>query len=76
MPARTRVELARESEAVDFELFVQELGLHAHRRGTIVEIRDTPSVVGNAVTAWLAEWHGPLVPTLRDGGMVLRPPAA
>lgn len=76
MSSSTTIELARETDAVDFEGFVEGLGLHAQRRGTAVEILDTRCVVGATVTAWLAEQRRPLVPTaLRDGELVLRPPA-
>jgi hypothetical protein len=38
---------------------------------------DASAAIGNTVTAWLAEWHEPLVPTeLEDGTVALRPPAA
>ncbi|HEX9380858.1 MAG TPA: hypothetical protein VF891_05105 [Gaiellaceae bacterium] len=77
MGDRTRIELARESEAADLERFVDELGLHARRDGTVVEIFDASDAIGNTVTAWLAEWHEPLVPTeLENGALALRPPAA
>jgi hypothetical protein len=73
----TRIELARESEALDLERFVDELGLHAHRDGRVIEIFDASSAIGDAVTTWLARWHEPLVPTeLDDGVLALRPPAA
>jgi len=77
MDGTMRIELARESEAVDLERFVDELGLHARRGGTVVEIFDQSVAIGDTVTAWLAEWHEPLVPTpLEDGAVALRPPAA
>jgi hypothetical protein len=73
----TRIELARESEALDLEQFVGELGLHAYRDGRVIEIFDASATIGDAVTTWLAEWHEPLVPTeLDDGVLALRPPAA
>jgi hypothetical protein len=73
----TRIELSRDSEAADLKRFVDELGLHARRDGTVVEILDASDAIGNTVTAWLAEWHEPLVPTeLEDGAVALRPPAA
>jgi hypothetical protein len=74
---KTRIELARDCEAVDFERFVGQLGLHSRRSGTIVEIFDASDVVGSAVTSWLAESHEPLVPSPLEGGALsLRPPAA
>jgi hypothetical protein len=77
MTATTRIELARESEADDLERFVGELGLHARREGTAIEILDASDAIGDAVTTWLAEWHTPLVPTkLENGAVALRPPAA
>lgn len=72
----TRIELARESDAVDLERFVDELGLHALRNGTAIEILDASEAIGAAVTSWLAEWREPLVPSpLSDGVLALRPPA-
>ena len=72
----TRIELARESEALDLERYVDELGLHARRDGTVVEIFDQPEAIGDAVTSWLAEWEDPLVPSaLASGGLARRPPA-
>lgn len=77
MGETTRIELSRESEAADLERFVDELGLHARRDGTVIEIFDASDAIGNTVTAWLAEWHESLVPTeLEDGAVALRPPAA
>jgi hypothetical protein len=77
MAAATRIELARESEALDLERFVERLGLHAARAGRIVEISDGADAIGAAVMTWLAELREPLVPTrLPDGGLALRPPAA
>lgn len=76
MVETTHIELARECEAVDLERFVQELGLHARRNGTAIEIVEAPDVIGSTVTEWLAEWGDPLVPTpLDDGSLALRPPA-
>jgi hypothetical protein len=76
MSGTTRIELSRDSEAADLERFVDELGLHARRDGTVIEIFDASDAIGNAVTSWLAEWHEPLVPTERqNGAVVLRPPA-
>jgi hypothetical protein len=76
MVETTHIELARECEAVDLERFVQELGLHARRDGTAIEIVEASNVIGAAVTEWLAEWRNPLVPTpLDDGALALRPPA-
>lgn len=73
----TRIELSRESEAADLERFVDELRLHAHRDGTVIEICDASDTIGNTVTSRLAEWDDPLVPTtLEDGTLALRPPAA
>ncbi len=72
----TRIEVSRETEAADLERFVAELGLHARRDGTVIEVSDGRDAVGAAVTSWLAEWHEPLVPTELEGGtLVLRPPA-
>jgi hypothetical protein len=77
MTAQMRIELARESDAVDFERFVGDLGLHAIRRGGNVEILEDSRVIGDAVTEWLADSADPLVPTrLGDGALALRPPAA
>jgi hypothetical protein len=41
-----RVELTRETAAVDLALFVQELGLAVARRGTTVEIAEAPADIG------------------------------
>lgn len=77
MTANMRIELARESDAVNFERFVDDLGLHALRRGASVEILEDSRVIGAVVTEWLAHSSDPLVPTrLRDGTLALRPPAA
>ena len=77
MGTTTRIVLARESEAADLERFVDELGLHARREGTVLEILDASDAIGDAVTTWLAEWRAPLVPTnLENGSVALRPPAA
>jgi hypothetical protein len=77
MAEKTRIELARESGAADLKRFVDELGLRAHRDGTVIEILDASDAIGYAVTAWLAEWHETLVPTeLEDRAVGLRPPAA
>jgi hypothetical protein len=62
-----RVEVARETEAVDLARFVRELGLAVTRHGTTVEIREAHADIGQAVTTWLAEWHEPLVPAGRSG---------
>src|SRR5438093_1174443 len=48
----TRIELSRDSEAADLKRFVDELGLHARRDGTVVEILDASDAIGNTVTAW------------------------
>lgn len=72
-----RIELARDSDAADFERFVEEVGLHAFRTGRTVDILDDPESIGNAVTAWLATRNDSLVPTrLHDGALAFRPPAA
>lgn len=77
MSSSTSIELPRETDAADFEVFVRGLGLHARRGGTTVEILDDKRVVGATVTAWLAERRAPLVPSpLVGGGVALRPPAA
>ena len=77
MTAQIRIELARESDAVDFERFVGDIGLHVVRRGATVEILEEAQVIGDAVTEWLADSADPLVPTtLGDGSLALRPPAA
>jgi hypothetical protein len=62
-----RVEVARETDAVDLARFVQALGLAVTRHGTTVEIRETPADIGQAVTTWLTEWHEPLVSAGRFG---------
>ena len=70
------VEVARENEAIDLARFVQELGLAVTHYGTTVEIREAPADIAQVVTAWLAEWHEPLVPAGRSGRtMTLRPPS-
>lgn len=72
-----RIELSRDSDAVDLERFVTEIGLHAFRDGRAVEILDDLESVGDAVTAWLATRRDSLVPTtLHDGALAFRPPAA
>jgi hypothetical protein len=76
MATETRIELARDSDAVEFERFVAELGLHPVRSGSTVALLDGEDAIGDAVTAWLAT-STPLVPTeLPDGRVALRPPAA
>jgi UDP-N-acetylglucosamine enolpyruvyl transferase len=62
-----RVEVARETEAVDLARFVQELGLAVTRHGTTVEVAEAPADIGHAVTTWLAECHTPLVPAAAPG---------
>lgn len=77
MVKEMRIELARDTDAVDFERFVAELGLHPVRTGPTVALLDDRDSIGDAVTAWLATWAHPLVPTtLPDGAVALRPPAA
>jgi hypothetical protein len=72
-----RIQLARDSDAAEFERFVKEIGLHAFRDGGTVEILDGSESIGQAVTAWLATRKDSLVPTkLQDGALALRPPAA
>jgi hypothetical protein len=76
MSETTRIELARVCDAADLEQFLGELGLHAFREGTVVEILDASDAIGDAVIGWLAEWEAPLVPTeLEDNAVALRPPA-
>lgn len=72
-----RIELARDSDAVDFERFAAEMGLHPVRSGATVALLDDRDSIGDAVTEWLASWGQQLVPTeLPDGAVALRPPAA
>jgi hypothetical protein len=72
-----RIELARDSDAADFERFVGELGLQVVRQGATVEILEESELIGEAVTAWLSDTRDQLVPTtLADGSLALRPPAA
>jgi hypothetical protein len=71
------IQLARDSDAADFERFAKEIGLHAFRDGGTVDILHDSESIGHAVTAWLATRNDSLVPTkLRDGALALRPPAA
>jgi hypothetical protein len=76
-PGRSlRVEVARETDALDLARFVQELGLAVSCHGTTVEIFEPPADIGQAVTSWLANWHFPLVPAGRSGmTLTLRPPS-
>jgi hypothetical protein len=77
MLKQMRIELARESDAMEFERFVVELGLHPVRSGATVAFLDDRESIGDVVTSWLATWGKPLVPTeLPDGRVALRPPAA
>jgi hypothetical protein len=71
-----RVEVARETDALDLARFVQELGLAVSCHGTTVEIAEPPADIGQAVTTWLADWQLPLVPAGRSGRTLrLRPPS-
>jgi hypothetical protein len=71
-----RVEVPRETDAVDLAEFVAELGLSVSRRGTIVEIAEQPAAIGSAVTSWLAARDVPLVPAGQSKEtLMLRPPA-
>jgi hypothetical protein len=71
-----RVELPRETEALDLARFVRELGLAASCHGTTVEIAEPPADIGQAVTTWLAHCQLPLVPAGRSGTtLTLRPPS-
>jgi hypothetical protein len=72
-----RIELARDSDAADFERFVTQIGLHTSRAGRTVDILDGSDSIGDAVTAWLATRKDTVVPTrLQDGTLAFRPPAA
>jgi hypothetical protein len=74
--ASLRVEVARETDALDLARFVRELGLRVSCRGTTVEIVEPPADIEQAVTTWLADWQLPLVPAGRSGmTLTLRPPS-
>jgi hypothetical protein len=77
MADRMQIELARDSDAADFERFVKEIGLRAVRVGRTVDILDDSESIGDAATAWLATRTDALVPTrLGDGALALHPPTA